>query len=128
MARYALIRPDNTIKDFAHDGRGGIDPSVRTKPGYRWVPAPEAQRPAYDPETQVIEGPVRTVGASEVTETYSVRAKTAAELDADKDAKISIMDRAQLRVLFNHENRIRALEGKQAITQAQFVAAVKALL
>lgn len=32
------------------------------------------------------------------------------------------------KVLFNHENRIRALEGSAQITQAQFIAGVKALI
>jgi hypothetical protein len=32
-----------------------------------------------------------------------------------------------LKVFFNHENRIRALEGKAAVTRAQFLTAVRAL-
>lgn len=36
--------------------------------------------------------------------------------------------RAMLKTLFNHENRIRALEAKAPITQAQFVAAVKVVM
>lgn len=38
------------------------------------------------------------------------------------------MDQVALKVLFNHENRIRVLEAKAAITIAQFVAAIRALL
>lgn len=38
------------------------------------------------------------------------------------------MDQAAIKVLFNHENRIRVLEAKAAITIAQFVAAIRALL
>ena len=33
-----------------------------------------------------------------------------------------------LKILFNHENRIRVLEGKATITQAQFLAALITLL
>lgn len=33
-----------------------------------------------------------------------------------------------LKIAFNHENRIRALEGKQAVTIAQFKTAVRAML
>lgn len=33
-----------------------------------------------------------------------------------------------LKLAFNHENRIRALEGKAAVTVAQFKTAVKAML
>ena len=39
---------------------------------------------------------------------------------------LSSWDRISLRIAFNHENRIRVLEGKQAITLAQFKAAVLA--
>ena len=45
--------------------------------------------------------------------------------DADVTGPINA---AVLKVLFNHENRIRALEGKAAITAVQFVAAIKILL
>lgn len=38
------------------------------------------------------------------------------------------IDRAELKTLFNHENRIRALEGKGAATQQQFVGALKAAI
>lgn len=37
-------------------------------------------------------------------------------------------DVLSLRISFNHENRLRALEGKTAITVAQFKTAVKALV
>lgn len=37
-------------------------------------------------------------------------------------------DIISLKAIFNHENRIRALEGKAAITQTQFRNAIKALL
>jgi hypothetical protein len=55
----------------------------------------------------------------------------AANTDAQdrlKGMKINAMDQIAMRVAFNHENRIRALEGKQAATAAQFVTALKALL
>lgn len=40
---------------------------------------------------------------------------------------LSSWDVITLKVAFNHENRIRALEGKAAVTAAQFKNAVKAL-
>lgn len=48
--------------------------------------------------------------------------------DALKGAQVDRVDAVQLRIAFNHENRIRALESKQAVTLAQFKTAVKALL
>lgn len=41
---------------------------------------------------------------------------------------IDAVDIVLLKVAFNHENRLRAIEGKAAITMAQFKTAVKALL
>lgn len=42
--------------------------------------------------------------------------------------EVDRIDLIILRVLFNHENRVRVLEGKQAVTMAQFRTAIKALL
>ena len=48
--------------------------------------------------------------------------------DKLKSIRITGMDQVAMKIAFNHENRIRALEGKQAVTAAQFIAAIKALL
>jgi chitodextrinase len=49
----------------------------------------------------------------------------AAADQADRDA--ADLTRQLGKVMFNHENRIRALEGKAAVTAAQFMTAVRAL-
>lgn len=41
---------------------------------------------------------------------------------------LDVWNAITLKIAFNHENRIRALEGKAAITVAQFKAAVRAIL
>jgi hypothetical protein len=84
--------------------------------------------PAFDPATQVRSGPVDTVGKDSVSRAWTVRAMTADELDAVKGVQVDAIDLVVGKVLLNHENRIRALEGKQAATAAQFRAALKALL
>lgn len=53
---------------------------------------------------------------------------TASVSDAEKDRQLSKADAVIFKVLFNQENRLRALEAKPAVTVAQFKAAVKALL
>jgi hypothetical protein len=63
-----------------------------------------------------------------VTRVWTVRSKTAQEIDADKDGAINAMDMLAFKVLFGHENRVRVLESKAAITAAQFKAALKAML
>ena len=59
------------------------------------------------------------------TDTDIANAMAGPRPDADVTGPI---DAAVLKVLFNHENRIRAFEGKAAITTAQFITAIKALL
>lgn len=52
----------------------------------------------------------------------------AVESDSAKTLQVSALNMVELKALFNHENRIRALESKAPITAAQFVTALKALL
>lgn len=90
----------------------------------------ERVKPDYDPETQVIEGP--TIEEDHTNKVrrfvWTVRDKTAQELNNEKTRIIDGLDRVLLKIAFNHENRVRALEGKQAITIEQFKAAVKGML
>lgn len=123
MTEYALVDPNNTVNRTATN----VDPTVQTRAGWKWLPV-EVTNPAYEPATQVSEGPVVSVLSDKVTRVWTVRAKTVAELDADKDNVVNAMDMLAFKVLFNHENRIRTLESKAAITAAQFKAALKAML
>lgn len=123
--RAALIKTeDNTIVRIIEN----IDPSVETKPGYRWLPCPFVERPTFFPELEIVEGPIFVVGATEVLETYTKRDLTPAELDLRKEQKLDAYDILSLKILFDHENRLRTLENKTAITAAQFRAALKARL
>jgi len=107
-------------------------PSVPVLPGkpYRKFYTTEIVNPAYDPETQVKEGP--TIEEDHVNfirrTVYTVRDKTAQELDDDKQTKVDNLDMVALRILFNHENRLRTLEGQGQVTLNQFKNAVKALI
>jgi hypothetical protein len=121
---YALISPSNAVDRYSNN----IDPTVLTKAGWRWLPVVDT-KPAYDSGSQVREGPVVTVNADNVTRVWTVRSKTAAEIDAEKDQIVAEVAVTALgKVLFNHENRIRALNSQAPITAAQFLAAIKALL
>lgn len=121
--RYALISPQNTIQETRND----IDLTAQVRPGWKWLPYPVVARPNYDPESQVATM-TTSVGQTQVTDSWSVRAMTAQEIDAVKQTKVDAMDIVLLRLAFNHENRIRILEGKAAITIDQFKTAVKAIL
>lgn len=60
---------------------------------------------------------------------YSLRPTPAAILDAYLDTQATQLTIATVaKVVFNHENRIRAIEGQNAISAAQFKNALKALL
>lgn len=122
--RYALINPQDQIDRFATN----VDPGVDTKPGWRWLPCPPVAPPANDPATETVDGPAYAVAADGVTEIWAKRALTAAELDARKEARLDATDRLQFEVLFNLENRVRVLEGRAAVTRAQYRTALKALL
>lgn len=125
MSDIALIRPDSKVDRIVPAET--IDPAAGLREGWRWVTV-TIVKPAFDEATQVLEGPADSLGKGGLTRTWTVRAKTAQELDAEKDGRVSAIDALTLAVAFDHENRLRALEGKTAITAAQFRAALKARL
>ncbi len=130
MARFATVDSNNGIVGFT-EGQQTYNPAkgdVTHPAPWRSLSCPVVAVPSFDPATQAIVGPTYTVNASDVTEAYSVRSLTTNELQAIKDNAVSAMDVVALTALFNHENRIRALEGKAAVTKAQFITAIKGLL
>lgn len=65
----------------------------------------------------------------EVLAPYSLRPANASVLDGYKETQATqISIKVAAKVLFNHENRIRALEGKQPATANQFKNALKDLM
>lgn len=119
--RYARIVAGAVadLRDFA------IPPDPNPVKGLDWRACPPVAPPSFDPATQVRTGPTYTVGASSVTEAWAVRAKTAQELAADaeaqKDRELAALQKAVFEGLFNHENRLRALEGQPSITRQQLL-------
>lgn len=124
--RYALINPEGQIDRTLETPDDQT--KIATKPGWRWVPYPRVDAPAYDPETQALIGPIATVEAKRVVESWTVKPLTADEVEARKVQRATGIDKLLFEIAFNHENRLRALEGKQPITRAQFQAAIKALI
>jgi hypothetical protein len=125
MPLYALVGiADDTIldmRDFAD-----VPPDL-TRKGIRWLPVAVTD-PAFDPATEVKAGPVLTVEADRVTRAWTIRRMTAEEADAARTSAVDSLDALAFRIAFNHENRLRALEGKPAATTQQFRTALKALL
>jgi hypothetical protein len=52
----------------------------------------------------------------------------AAASDTEKTRLVNTVDRVSLQIAFNHENRLRVLEGRAAVTMSQFITAIKSLL
>ena len=106
--------------------RRDIDPAtVITKDGFRWVILEQQPKPEFDPSTHVCEQTEALV-KNKLVRGWSVRAKTADEVDAIKTAEVDRVQGVVLKVILDHENRIRAIEGKGAVTAAQFKTAIKA--
>lgn len=123
MQLYAMIRGGAIERREYADAQ----PADLAHKGITWLPIVE-QVPQHDPATEMLSPVVETIEAARVVWFATKRAKTAEEFDADKDGAISAVDAVVLKVLLNHENRVRAIEAKAPITAAQFRAALRALL
>lgn len=87
-------------------------------------------KPAAIPEGHRRSGPSTYLeDGSEVIPSEPVPPPTPEELDVEKERTLdSHLASLAFRVLFDHENRIRSLEGRPAATPQQFRAALKARL
>jgi hypothetical protein len=81
-----------------------------------------------DRATHTREGPVTTVEADKVTKTWTVRPRTADEIDADKEARIPPSDSIQFKAMLDVENRTLALESKPAVTADDYRETLKGML
>lgn len=128
MTEYALCGPSGEITVYGTSAN--IDPTVQTKPGWRWLPV-EVTNPSFNSATQVKEGPVVTVLADKVTRVWTVRAKTAQELaddvDAAQQAQLDMFGNVGFKALYLLDWRSRKLRGDPKITEAAFQAQLKAL-
>jgi hypothetical protein len=97
MAMYALVKISTSevkqIVDRDKQFRSGTPPQLKPAKDLKWLPYSKV-KPSYDAETQVREGPVELVTSTEVSHTWTVRAKTAQELDDDADN--DILDKMRL--------------------------------
>lgn len=124
MAEYALIvMGTNTIREFRE--LPTVPPDVTHK-GLKWLPVIVTDPPVG--LLQIREGPVITLEAERVTRVWTVRNKTPAEIDLEKESHLDNLERLGFEIDFDHENRIRVLEGKSQITASTFRAALKARL
>lgn len=124
MADFALLISGSFVKVYTSDAKPADIPHKQVV----WLPFIRSSAPVFDPATQVLVGQAITIHADHVSSDYSVRLKTQIELDEDKQAYVDSVDMLVFKVLFNHENRIRALESKSTITAQQFKTALLGML
>ena len=129
MAQFALVEDgtDALLKlvDGDREFRTGSPPTLTGK-GMRWLPF-VLVKPAFDPVTHVTVGPV-DVAAAEFTRTWTVRAKTAQEIDDEKDIEAtSIMAMRGLKILVQGLNDGTFVPGA-GLTNAQLKAYFKSKL
>ncbi len=129
--RYVLVEDetDTILKEVEGDRefRTGTPPDLPLKP-FRWLPLEVTNPDVTDHTTHIKEGPVTTVKAKKATRVWTVRPKTADELDADKEARIPPSDSIQFKAMLDVENRTLALESKPAVTADDYRETLKGML
>ncbi len=129
--KYVLVEDetDTILKEVEGDRefRTGTPPDLPLKP-FRWLPLEVTNPDVTDHTTHIKEGPVTTVKAKKATRAWTVRPKTADELDADKEARIPPSDSIQFKAMLDVENRTLALESKPAVTADDYRETLKGML
>jgi hypothetical protein len=107
----------------------GSTTSVFSSATGNYVPASNA---AYQAWIGAGNSPTSIVSEAELGDVlapYQIRPVAAGVLDAYKDSQATKLTiEIVAKVLFNHENRIRALEAKAPVTAGQFKSALKDLM
>lgn len=110
--RYARIdTAKGTIEEFRDFDERPVDIPHKN---VQWLPAPQSERPNFDPARQVLEGPDYTIVADAVIEVWRVRDKTGSELASDLDVKIARVDEVTRAAIADLDKRLTALEGRQS--------------
>lgn len=112
---HAFISPDNVVLKIEEN----IDPNVGTKPGYRWLPVIDKQRPSYDPNLQIAKQ-TTTLNKNNVTRGWTIRQKTKIEIDDDKNNKINTIDPIVFKILFDMQNQIRQFNNLNPFTEQEY--------
>ncbi len=131
---FALINPDLTDagKRRAEIATPGPVPGHPAKP--YWVPIIDEVTDTSITPDKVHEAVVITIEATRMLRSQIIRDKTAAELLTEDTARVDRLldqngiNRALSTMIFQINNRVRALEGDTPVTAAQFKTALRALI
>lgn len=118
MTRHALVR-DGKIEEF-RDYAPNVDQSKLAPGKPRMLPV-VVENDAFDPVTQVREGPEIVVEAARVVERFTVRAKNADEIEAMRSAKVArikaMAERKILAIMPDHKQRNAQALGIEMVTK-----------
>lgn len=119
--RYALVDAANTVLEYREHQ---AQPSNLPAKEWRWLPVTQID-PPFNPATDIRTGPVTVVSPTEVTQTFTVRPKTVAELNAEK---IQRADRAESEITGNAVLRAVVLQmaADKGITPAAMLTLLRA--
>jgi hypothetical protein len=120
MAEYALVVDGRVTRFQEYDGKPQ-DPLG--KPNWKWMAVERTAAPAYDQITSRLKQSV-IIGTDIVSVTYTVEPRSTADVEGKVKAELEKLG-ALVKVIVNHEQRLRALEGKPALTRVQIEAAIK---
>jgi len=89
MALYAKVQGGNTILLYEEKDPASVGDQSQLSPNKpKWLPVVEVNA-NYNPVTQVREGPVIAIAATQVTWTYTVRAKNTDEVNQMRQRKLN---------------------------------------
>tara|TARA_R100001224_G_scaffold52906_1_gene30929 strand:+ start:191 stop:610 length:420 start_codon:yes stop_codon:yes gene_type:complete len=95
MTKYARITSSTGAiieeKDEA-EFRGGKPPAANVAKDWEWLPV-TIEKPSFDSETEVLEGPKDVVTAEKITRKWTVAKLSDKKLDEAKEIKLRVTDR-----------------------------------
>ena len=122
MTKYARITSSTGAiieeKDES-EFRGGKPPAANVAKDWEWLPV-TIEKPSFDSETEVLEGPKDVVTAEKITRKWTVAKLSDKEIADRKDLAYSRPTTVMFKMSLDQENRIRALESKSALNVAEF--------
>ena len=131
MAKFVLVE-DGTNKILKEvDGdkkfRSGTPPDLPQKP-FRWLPLEVINPDLLNHETHMKDGPNYNLKSDRVVKVWTIRPRTAQELDDVKEGKLPLSDSIGFKTMLDIENRTRIVEKKPSVTALEYRALFKEML